>query len=122
MGFTSLWLARNFDRNQLLGICLEGPDTLSFSSGFLRLESSTTRYLDPVANLGNRTQAQSRPRRPGPWTADRLPGLSETLRLEEPKVGPICRFLGPEVGIMYMAGCQNYGPLLGPLNTRCVLE
>ena len=21
--------------------------------------------------------------------------------------------------LMYMAGCQNYGPLLGPLNTRC---
>ena len=24
-------------------------------------------------------------------------------------------------GICYMAGCQNYGPLLGPLTTRCRL-
>ena len=27
--------------------------------------------------------------------------------------------LGKPLGKKYMGGCQNYGPLLGPLNTRC---
>ena len=43
-----------------------------------------------------------------------------------PGLIPVSRNQNPELGVRHqlpavddMGGCQNYGPLLGPLNTRC---
>ena len=47
------------------------------------------------------------------------PHKHKDIRFARPKTSGYTRNNGLQDVYVYMGGCQNYGPLLGPLNTRC---